>query len=95
MRASAARGIRILEPMGFLEGPDTQNLPVVGSVPAGSPVLADESVETSVPCQMDAINHEPLAALVDCQRLPGLSLFEIQPTIASLAKQCNCTTKKP
>ncbi len=41
----AARGIRILEPMGFLEGPDTHNLPVVGSVPAGSPLLAEENVE--------------------------------------------------
>ncbi len=41
----AARGIRILDSLGFLEGPGTNRLPLVGSVPAGSPLLAEENVE--------------------------------------------------
>ncbi len=40
-----ARGIRILEPLGFLNTPDVANVPLVGSVSAGSPLLADENVE--------------------------------------------------
>lgn len=41
----AARGIRILESMGFLDSPDENSVPLVGSVAAGSPLLAEENVE--------------------------------------------------
>ncbi|MFQ5770425.1 MAG: transcriptional repressor LexA, partial [bacterium] len=42
----AARGIRILESMGFLDSPDENSVPLVGSVAAGSPLLAEENVES-------------------------------------------------
>lgn len=41
----AARGIRILESLGYLDGPNVSSVPLVGSVPAGSPLLAEENVE--------------------------------------------------
>ena len=41
----AARGIRILESLGFLDGPDENSVPLVGSVAAGSPLLAEQNVE--------------------------------------------------
>lgn len=44
----AARGIRILDSMGFLDSPDVNSVPLVGSVPAGSPLLAEENVERYV-----------------------------------------------
>lgn len=43
--SGAARGIRILESMGYLDGPNVSSVPLVGSVPAGSPLLAEENVE--------------------------------------------------
>ncbi|MFQ5640661.1 MAG: transcriptional repressor LexA [bacterium] len=42
----AARGIRILESLGFLDSPGENSVPLVGSVPAGSPLLAEENVES-------------------------------------------------
>ena len=44
----AARGIRILQSLGFLDGPGENSIPLVGSVPAGSPLLAEENVESYV-----------------------------------------------
>jgi len=41
----AARGISILESLGYLETPESSSVPIVGSVPAGSPLLAEENVE--------------------------------------------------
>lgn len=41
----AARGIRILESLGFLDSPEDKSVPLVGSVAAGSPLLAEENVE--------------------------------------------------
>ena len=41
----AARGIRILESMGFLDNEDENSVPLVGAVSAGSPLLAEENVE--------------------------------------------------
>jgi len=43
--SGAARGIHILESMGYLEGPNVSSVPLVGSVPAGSPLLAEENVD--------------------------------------------------
>ncbi len=51
----AARGIRILESMGFLDSPDVNSLPLVGSVPAGSPLLAEENVERYVSIPKDLL----------------------------------------
>ncbi len=50
----AARGIRIINSLGFLEGPGVNNIALVGSVPAGSPLLAEENVERylSVPKEL-------------------------------------------
>jgi len=44
-QGGAARGIRILESLGFLDGPNISRVPLVGSVPAGSPLLAEENVD--------------------------------------------------
>ena len=44
-----ARGIKILEPMGLLDGEEEQSLPLIGSVTAGLPMLAEENIERYVP----------------------------------------------
>jgi repressor LexA len=44
-QGGAARGIRILESMGFLDRPGESSVPLVGTVTAGSPLLAEENVE--------------------------------------------------
>ena len=44
-----ARGIKILEPLGLLDGAGEQSLPLVGSVTAGLPMLAEENIERYVP----------------------------------------------
>ncbi len=44
-RGGVARGIRILESLGFLDGPDENSVPLVGTVAAGSPLLAEQNVE--------------------------------------------------
>ncbi|MCG8608562.1 transcriptional repressor LexA [bacterium] len=41
----AARGIRILESLGFLDSTAENSVPLVGSVTAGSPLLAEQNVE--------------------------------------------------
>ncbi len=44
-QGGAARGIRILESLGFLDSPDENSVPLVGTVAAGSPLLAEQNVE--------------------------------------------------
>jgi repressor LexA len=44
-----ARGIKILEHMGLLDGEEEQSLPLVGLVTAGLPMLAEENIERYVP----------------------------------------------
>jgi repressor LexA len=44
-----ARGIRLLEPMGLLDGENEKSLPLVGAVTAGLPMLAEENIERYVP----------------------------------------------
>ncbi len=44
-----ARGIKILEHKGLLDSEDEKSLPLVGSVPAGLPMLAEENIERYVP----------------------------------------------
>lgn len=45
-RDSTARGVRILNPEGDFLGSGEFSAPLVGTVPAGSPILAEENVET-------------------------------------------------
>jgi len=40
-----ARGIRILEPLGLLDRTEETSLPLVGSITAGVPMLAEENIE--------------------------------------------------
>lgn len=47
-RDSTARGIRLLNPEGLFVGGGEISVPVVGTVAAGSPILAEENVETWV-----------------------------------------------
>ena len=51
----AARGIRILESLGFLDGPNISRVPLVGSVPAGSPLLAEENVDRYLTIPQDLL----------------------------------------
>ncbi len=45
---NTARGIRLLEARGFMDREDEVSLPLVGAVPAGAPLLAEENVERYV-----------------------------------------------
>ncbi len=47
--AGGARGITILESLGFLDSSGIHSVPLVGSVAAGSPILAEENIERYVP----------------------------------------------
>ncbi len=47
--AGGARGITILESLGFLDSAGIHSVPLVGSVAAGSPILAEENIERYVP----------------------------------------------
>ncbi len=47
--AGGARGITILESLGFLNGEGLRSVPLVGSVAAGMPILAEENIERYVP----------------------------------------------
>ncbi len=51
----AARGIRILESLGFLDGPGISRVPLVGSVPAGSPLLAEENIDRYLTIPQDLL----------------------------------------
>jgi repressor LexA len=44
-----ARGIRLIKPMGLLDSEEEMNLPLVGAVTAGSPMLAEQNIERYVP----------------------------------------------
>lgn len=61
----AARGIRILESLGFLDSEATNSLPLIGSVTAGSPLLAEENVEryVSIPRYLLPSQHGEYFAL--------------------------------
>jgi repressor LexA len=74
----AARGIRILESMGFLDGPDNDSVPLVGSVPAGSPLLAEENVEryVSIPRELLPSRGEYFALKVQGDSMIEAGIFE-------------------
>ncbi|NIR47710.1 transcriptional repressor LexA [candidate division KSB1 bacterium] len=74
----AARGIRILESMGFLDGPDENSVPLVGSVPAGSPLLAEENVESyvSIPQHLLPSKGKYFALRVQGDSMVNAGIFE-------------------
>ena len=46
---NTARGIKVLEHRGLLDGEHELSLPLVGAVTAGAPMLAEENIERYVP----------------------------------------------
>ena len=74
----AARGIRILESMGFLDSPDSNSVPLVGCVPAGSPLLAEENVEryVSIPKELLPSRGEYFALKVQGDSMIDAGIFE-------------------
>lgn len=74
----AARGIRILESLGFLETGDINSVPLVGSVPAGSPLLAEENVEryVSIPKELLPSKGEYFALKVQGDSMVDAGIFE-------------------
>jgi repressor LexA len=74
----AARGIRILESLGFLDTTDVDSLPLVGSVPAGSPLLAEENVEryVSIPKELLPTKGEYFALKVQGDSMIDAGIFE-------------------
>jgi repressor LexA len=74
----AARGIKILESMGFLDGGDVNSVPLVGSVPAGSPLLAEENVEryVSIPKELLPSKGEYFALKVQGDSMIDAGIFE-------------------
>lgn len=74
----AARGIRILESLGFLDGPDISRVPLVGSVPAGSPLLAEENVDRylSIPQDLIPSKGECFALKVQGDSMIDAGIFE-------------------
>lgn len=74
----AARGIRILESMGFLDNPNENSVPLVGSVTAGSPLLAEENVERflTVPRYLLPAKGEYFALRVQGDSMINAGIYE-------------------
>ena len=74
----AARGISILDSLGFLDTPDVSNVPLIGSVPAGSPLLAEENVERylSVPKELLPAKGDYFALKVQGDSMINAGIFE-------------------
>ncbi len=74
----AARGIRILQPLGFLDSPEVNSVPLVGSVPAGSPLLAEENVERylTVPKELLPSRGDYFALKVQGDSMMDAGIFE-------------------
>ncbi|RMD89699.1 MAG: transcriptional repressor LexA [Calditrichaeota bacterium] len=75
----AARGIRILESLGFLDSEATNSLPLIGSVTAGSPLLAEENVEryVSIPRYLLPSQHgEYFALRVQGDSMVNAAIFD-------------------
>lgn len=74
----AARGIRILESLGFLDSPDENSVPLVGLVAAGSPLLAEENVEryVTIPRDMLPSRGEYFALRVQGDSMVNAGIFE-------------------
>lgn len=74
----AARGIRVLKSMGFLDGPGENSIPLVGSVPAGSPLLAEENVESylTIPKHLLPSKGDYFALRVQGDSMVNAGIFE-------------------
>ncbi len=77
-QGGAARGIRILEHLGFLDGPGENSVPLVGSVTAGSPLLAEENVEgyLTVPRHLLPAKGDYFALRVQGDSMVNAGIFE-------------------
>ena len=68
------RAIEILEThnYGLIPRPSVLNVPIVGKVTAGSPILAQENIEDYFPIPKDFINHDDVFML----RIQGDSMID-------------------
>lgn len=69
MKPGASRGIQLIEE----EGPEQLGLPLIGRVAAGSPILAQEHVESH--CKIDPLMFKPAADFL--LRVNGMSMKDI------------------
>ncbi|MFQ5650453.1 MAG: transcriptional repressor LexA [bacterium] len=87
----AARGIRILQSMGFLDRPGVNTVPVVGSVPAGSPLLAEENVERylTVPKELLPTKGDYFALKVQGDSMINAGIFEDDLVVVQATNYAN------
>lgn len=72
LEAKASRGIRLLTKTSDQEYPagDFESLPIVGSVAAGAPILAQENIESHIPINKDMFSDKADYLL----RVQGMSM---------------------
>jgi len=87
----AARGIRVLESLGFLDAPGVNSVPLVGSVPAGSPLLAEENVERylTIPKDLLPSKGEYFALKVQGDSMINAGIFEDDLVVVKSTNSAN------
>ncbi|MFQ5864260.1 MAG: transcriptional repressor LexA [bacterium] len=87
----AARGIRILESLGFLDSPDENSVPLVGAVAAGSPLLAEENVERylTVPRYLLPSKGDYFALRVQGDSMIDAGIYQDDLVIVRATKRAN------
>lgn len=90
-QGGAARGIRILESMGFLDSPDENSVPLVGAVAAGSPLLAEENVERylTVPNYLLPSKGDYFALRVHGDSMVDAGIYQDDLVIVRATKRAN------
>ncbi|MFQ5823460.1 MAG: transcriptional repressor LexA, partial [bacterium] len=87
----AARGIRILESLGFLDSPEENSVPLVGAVAAGSPLLAEENVERylTVPKYLLPSKGNYFALRVQGDSMANAGIYQDDLVIVRATKRAN------
>ncbi|MDZ7345014.1 MAG: transcriptional repressor LexA [candidate division KSB1 bacterium] len=87
----AARGITVLHPMGLPHQAQADNIPVLGRIAAGSPILAEQNIEryVAVPDYLTAGGDSYFALRVQGDSMIDAGIFEGDLVIVRSTTQAN------
>ena len=77
-RSNLARGIRILQPLDLMDQEGETSLPLVGTITAGLPMLAEENIEdyVSVPKVLIKTKEKHFILRVQGESMKGVGILE-------------------